>query len=107
MLINRKERQNVERCHQVPGHGRTTREGHDQPRLVAGSTQSENSPPTLCLVRSDGRQVQLREEFKSLDLQAVKRDLFALMTDSQDWWPADYGHYGGLFIRMAWHSAGT
>ncbi len=47
------------------------------------------------------------EAFKALDLDALKADLVALMTDSQDWWPADYGHYGGLFIRMAWHSAGT
>ena len=54
-----------------------------------------------------GEAFNYAEEFKSLDLDALKKDLFVLMTDSQDWWPADYGHYGGLFIRMAWHSAGT
>lgn len=54
-----------------------------------------------------GKAFNYAKEFKKLDLQAVKKDLYALMTDSQDWWPADYGHYGGLFIRMAWHSAGT
>lgn len=47
------------------------------------------------------------KEFKSLDYNALKKDLHNLMTDSQEWWPADFGHYGGLFIRMAWHSAGT
>jgi catalase-peroxidase len=54
-----------------------------------------------------GKAFNYAKEFQKLDLQAVKKDLYALMTDSQDWWPADYGHYGGLFIRMAWHSAGT
>jgi catalase-peroxidase len=54
-----------------------------------------------------GKGFDYAKEFKSLDLNAVIKDLHALMTDSQDWWPADFGHYGGLFIRMAWHSAGT
>ncbi len=62
--------------------------------------QSELSNPM-------GREFNYAREFKTLDLAAVKKDLYALMTDSKDWWPADYGHYGGLFIRMAWHSAGT
>jgi catalase-peroxidase len=59
--------------------------------------------------RSDpmGEDFDYAREFKSLDFAALKKDLAALMTDSQDWWPADFGHYGGLFVRMAWHSAGT
>ena len=53
-----------------------------------------------------GEAFDYAEEFKKLDFAALKKDLAALMTDSQDWWPADFGHYGGLFIRMAWHAAG-
>ncbi len=64
---------------------------------------AKNSP----LADPMGEEFDYKAEFESLDLAAVKADLRALMTDSQDWWPADYGHYGPLFIRMAWHSAGT
>ncbi|HAA58071.1 MAG TPA: catalase-peroxidase, partial [Myxococcales bacterium] len=58
------------------------------------------------LVDPMGEDFDYAKEFESLDLDEVKKDIFDLMTDSQEWWPADYGHYGPLFIRMAWHSAG-
>ncbi len=64
---------------------------------------NQNSPR----VDPMGQAFNYAAEFKSLDLAAVRKDIIAMMTVSQDWWPADYGHYGPLFIRMAWHSAGT
>ncbi len=64
---------------------------------------NQNSP----LVDPMGESFNYADEFKKLDLKALKKDLVALMTDSQEWWPADFGHYGGFFVRMTWHSAGT
>jgi catalase-peroxidase len=64
---------------------------------------SQNTPTTDPM----GAEFNYADAFKSLDLDAIKKDISALMTDSQDWWPADYGHYGPFFVRMAWHSAGT
>ena len=73
------------------------------PNMLNLKILAQNSP----MVDPLGKEFNYAEEFKKLDLEALKQDLFALMTDSQDWWPADYGHYGPFFIRMAWHSAGT
>ena len=91
---------------------------HAQPMHTAAGTRSNRDwwPNQLnlrilhqhsSLSNPMGTAFNYAEEFKQLDLKALKADLFALMTDSQDWWPADYGHYGPFFIRMAWHSAGT
>ena len=73
------------------------------PKYLNLSILHQHSPETSPM----GETFNYAEEFKSLDLAAVRADIFELMTTSQDWWPADYGHYGPLFIRMAWHSAGT
>ncbi len=90
--------------------------GADKPTAGGGTSNRDWWPNQLnlkilhqnsSLSNPMGEAFNYPEEFKKLDLAALKKDLYALMTDSQDWWPADYGHYGGLFIRMAWHSAGT
>jgi catalase-peroxidase len=87
--------------HQTAGGGTTNRDWWPNSlRLDLLHQHSSKSDPM-------GADFDYAEAFRSLDLAAVKRDLHALMTDSQEWWPADFGHYGGLFIRMAWHSAGT
>lgn len=83
------------------GTGRSNRDWW--PKLLNLNILRQNSS----LSDPMGQEFNYAEEFKKLDLKAVKEDLFRLMTDSQDWWPADFGHYGPFFIRMAWHSAGT
>ncbi len=85
-------------------HGAGTRSNRDWwPNQLNLSILHQNAPASNPL----GEDFDYAAEFQKLDYKALKEDLYALMTDSQDWWPADYGHYGGLFIRMAWHSAGT
>ena len=87
--------------HSAAGGGTSNKDWWPQQlRLDLLNQHSERSNPL-------GASFKYAEAFKTLDYQALKRDLAALMTDSQDWWPADFGHYGGLFVRMAWHSAGT
>ena len=100
--------ENISKCPVVGSHGRISKRGARSlnewwPNQLNLKLLHQNSIDSNPL----GADFDYAEEFKKLDIDAVKQDLHALMTDSQDWWPADYGHYGPFFIRMAWHAAGT
>ena len=99
--MNQKETLSGSQCPFTGSHAHTNRDWWpNQLDLQVLHQHSSLSNPM-------GEAFDYAKEFKSLDLNAVIKDLHAVMTDSQDWWPADFGHYGRLFIRMAWHSAGT
>jgi catalase-peroxidase len=100
--MDEKETQTEAKCpfHHANGAGRSNRDWRLE-QLNVGILHQHSS-----LSNPMGEEFNYAEAFKSLDLDAVIQNLKTLMTDSQDWWPADFGHYGGLFIRMAWHSAG-
>jgi catalase-peroxidase len=100
--MDQKPDENAGKCPVV--HAAAARANRDWwPNQLSVSILHQHSPLSNPL----GEAFNYAEEFKKLDVEALKKDLTALMTDSQEWWPADFGHYGPLFIRMAWHSAGT